>query len=57
LGDPENPVSEGDLLAKAEALLKWGDLPDPARLIEAALQLGRTHDIPAFSAALPGETG
>ncbi len=56
LGDPERPVSEAVLLAKARALMVWGGMSAGATevLIAAVQGLGETTDVAAFSAALPG---
>ena len=56
LGDPERPMDEAAILAKARALMAWGGLDDAAadRLIEAALNLGRGASVSDLSAALPG---
>lgn len=56
LGDPECPMDEAALVAKARALMAWGGLDAAAteRLIEAALTLGRGASVSDLSAALPG---
>lgn len=57
LGDPERPLDEAGLLAKVRALTTWGglDVAATTRLIDAALGLGFSTGVRAFSAALPGE--
>ncbi|MNT44312.1 hypothetical protein D3C72_1808340 [compost metagenome] len=56
LGDPERPMDEAAIIAKARALMTWGGLGDAAaeRLIQAALNLGRGARVSDVSAALPG---
>jgi len=56
LGDPECPIDEAALVAKARTLMAWGGLDAAAteRLIEAALTLGRGASVLDLSAALPG---
>ena len=56
LGDPERPVTPGDIEAKARKLMAWGGLT-PAqtdRLCTACNGLGDTADVAELSAALPG---
>jgi len=55
-GDPERPLDDAGLLAKARALCAWGGLDAHAteRLIEATWALGKGGDVAAFSSALPG---
>jgi hypothetical protein len=54
LGDPDNPVDEARLVAKAEALCAAGGLSpaQAARLIDAALSLGGDGALAAFGDAL-----
>lgn len=54
LGDPENPVDEARLVAKATALALAGgrDAAQAARLVEAALALRSAATLDAFAAAL-----
>lgn len=56
LGDPERPVTPGDIETKARKLMAWGGLtPAQAdRLCAACLGLGDTADVAQLSAALPG---
>lgn len=56
LGDPERPMDQTALVAKARALMAWGGLDGVAaeRLIQAALNLGRGARVSDLSAALPG---
>ena len=56
LGDPERPVSEAQLLAKARSLMAWGGLNDASseRLIAAALGQGGWAHVADFTSALPG---
>ena len=53
-GDPEWPLEEADLVAKARTLMAWGGLPDAAagRLVEATLGLATGGTLDAFGAAL-----
>ncbi|MEO0680541.1 MAG: MmgE/PrpD family protein, partial [Pseudomonadota bacterium] len=54
LGDPDNPISQDALIAKARALIEdGGRSPAQAdRLIEAALALPKGGALRAFAAAL-----
>ncbi|MEG0819967.1 MAG: hypothetical protein RSG56_11025, partial [Brevundimonas sp.] len=56
LGDPERPMDQTAIVAKARALMAWGGLDGAAadRLIDAALNLGRGARVWDLSAALPG---
>ncbi len=56
LGDPEWPVSTGDIEAKARKLMAWGGLTaaQAERLCAASLGLGVTSHVAEFSASLPG---
>jgi 2-methylcitrate dehydratase PrpD len=53
-GDPEWPLDEADLVAKARALMAWGGVPDAAaaRLVDAALALAGGGALAAFAGAL-----
>jgi 2-methylcitrate dehydratase PrpD len=51
-GDPENPVSEADVIAKARDLIEWGGRSDAHRVIEAALGLAQGGSLAAFAGAL-----
>jgi 2-methylcitrate dehydratase PrpD len=51
-GDPENPVSEADVIAKARDLIAWGGRGDADRVIEAALGLAEGASLSAFAEAL-----
>jgi 2-methylcitrate dehydratase PrpD len=52
LGDPDNPVDEDRLVAKARALMDLGGHPDPDRLIGAALGLAPGGALSDFAHAL-----
>lgn len=56
LGDPERPVTHGDIEAKARKLMAWGGLTpaDTDRLCAACNGLGEIADVTELSAALPG---
>lgn len=56
LGDPERPMDDDALVAKARALFAWGGLADgrAQALIEAALSLGEGAGLSDLWAALPG---
>lgn len=56
LGDPERPMDLAATVAKARALMAWGELTAAAadRLIEVALNLGQGASVSDLSAALPG---
>lgn len=51
-GDPENPVSEADVIAKARDLIAWGGRSDAQRVIDAALGLAHGGSLAAFAGAL-----
>lgn len=51
-GDPENPVSEADVIAKARDLIAWGGRADADRVIDAALALAGDGALSAFAEAL-----
>lgn len=53
-GDPEWPLDEADLVAKARTLMAWGGLSDAAarRLVEATLALAAGGHLGGFAAAL-----
>ena len=55
LGDPENPLDQSDVEAKARSLMAWGGMDDAAasRLIAATLALGDGAAINDMTAALP----
>lgn len=57
LGDPEKPLDDAALIAKARALFSWGGLTDPAAeaLIAAALSLGESASLADLWAAVPVE--
>ena len=45
-GDPEAPLSDGDMIAKARMLMRHGAIADPDRLIEAILALPDGGELP-----------
>ncbi len=45
-GDPEAPLSDGEMIAKARMLMTHGAVPDPDRLIEAILALPHGGELP-----------
>lgn len=51
-GDPENPVAEADVIAKARDLIAWGGRSDAQRVIDAALGLAHGGSLAAFAGAL-----
>jgi 2-methylcitrate dehydratase PrpD len=53
-GDPEWPLDDADLVAKARTLMAWGGLSDAAatRLVDAALGLAAGGPLDALAAAL-----
>lgn len=55
-GDPENPIDEAGIVAKAKALCLWGGMApiDADRLIEVCLALGDRCGPKDLAACLPG---
>ena len=55
LGDPEKPLDDAALIAKARALFAWGGLTEPAAetLIKAALSLGEGATLADVWAVVP----
>ena len=54
LGDPENPLSEEQVVSKAESLMAAAGIPEQAaaRVTDATLELSGTSDFGRFSACL-----
>ncbi len=50
-GDPEAPLSRDEMIAKADMLLRHGNVPDPASIIEAILNLPSEEALPRLDFA------
>lgn len=50
-GDPEAPLSRDEMIAKADMLLRHGNVPDPASIIEAILNLPSEGALPRLDFA------